>query len=62
LEYFILVGNYDYTRRTGIGKYINIYNKERLHQSLDYATPDEVYFGGVNNKVFENRDLLLDVA
>jgi putative transposase len=48
--------------RTGIGKYINIYNTERLHQSLDYATPDEVYFKGVNNRVFEDRDLLLDVA
>ena len=48
--------------RAGIGKYINIYNKERLHQSLDYATPDEIYFKGVNNKVFDNIDLLLDVA
>jgi len=48
--------------RVGIGRYINIYNKERLHQSLDYATPDEIYFKGVNNKVFDDRDLLLDVA
>lgn len=48
--------------RMGIGKYMNTYNKERLHQSLDYATPDEVYFKGVNNKVFDDRDLLLDVA
>ena len=48
--------------RVGIAKYINIYNKERLHQSLGYATPDEVYFKGVNNRVFEDRDLLLDVA
>ena len=48
--------------RVGIGKYIDIYNKERLHQSLDYATPDEVYFKGANNRVFEDRDLLLKVA
>jgi len=31
-----------------------------LHQSLDYATPDEVYFKGVNNRVFVDRDLLLE--
>ena len=48
--------------RTGIGKYINIYNKERLHQSVDYATPDEVYFKGVNNKVFDDVNLLLIVV
>ncbi|MDQ7084670.1 MAG: IS3 family transposase [Sulfurovum sp.] len=48
--------------RTGIGKYINIYNTERLHQTLDYATPDEMYFKGVNNQVFQSREMLLDVA
>jgi len=48
--------------RMGIGKYINIYNTQRLHQSLDYATPDEIYFKGANNQVFTNSDLLLDVA
>jgi len=37
--------------RVGIGKYIDIYNKERLHQSLDYATPDEVYFKGADRGV-----------
>ncbi len=31
--------------RIGIGNYLNIYNNERLHQSLDYMTPAEVYFG-----------------
>jgi len=48
--------------RTGIGKYINIYNTQRLHQSLDYATPDEIYFKGDNNQVFKDSDLLLNVA
>jgi len=48
--------------RTGIRKYINIYNTQRLHQSLNYATPDEIYFKGVNNQVFQNNNLLLDVA
>lgn len=31
--------------RTGITKYLNFYNHERLHQSLDYQTPAEVHFG-----------------
>ena len=48
--------------RTGIGKYIHIYNTERLHQSLDYATPDEIYFKGVNNQVFEDSHLLLSAS
>ena len=30
---------------TGIGNYFNLYNNERLHQSLGYCTPAEVYFG-----------------
>ena len=29
----------------GLGKYFNVYNTERLHQSLDYQTPWEVYSG-----------------
>jgi putative transposase len=29
--------------RQGIGKYFKFYNKERLHQSLGYITPEEVY-------------------
>ena len=28
----------------GIKEYLKCYNKERLHQSLDYHTPAEVYF------------------
>jgi putative transposase len=30
--------------REGINQYLNFYNHERLHQSLDYRTPAEVYF------------------
>ncbi len=30
----------------GIEGYFNFYNTERFHQSLDYKTPDQVYFGG----------------
>ncbi len=29
---------------TGLRHYFSFYNTERLHQSLDYHTPDEVYF------------------
>jgi putative transposase len=35
--------------RIGIGKYIELYNTERLHSALDYSTPNEAYFSGVNN-------------
>ena len=30
--------------KKGIREYISFYNKERLHQSLSYQTPDEVYW------------------
>ncbi len=31
-----------------LGKYFLFYNKERLHQSLGYNTPAEIYYGGKN--------------
>jgi putative transposase len=30
---------------SGLGCYFNFYNRERLHQSLDYRTPASIYFG-----------------
>lgn len=30
---------------TGLGRYFPFYNGERLHQNLDYCTPEEVHFG-----------------
>ena len=30
---------------TGLGRYFPFYNGERLHESLDYCTPEEVHFG-----------------
>jgi len=33
--------------RLSVQKYIKFYNQERLHQSLNYQTPAEVYFGKV---------------
>lgn len=36
--------------RNGLARYLRIYNTERLHESLGYRTPHEVYFGeGKNN-------------
>ena len=48
--------------RRGIEEYINIYNKERLHSSLDYLTPDEAYYKGANNMCYNARTVLLGVA
>lgn len=31
--------------KEGLGKYFPFYNEKRRHQSLDYRTPAEVYFG-----------------
>jgi putative transposase len=32
--------------KNGMKRYMDFYNKERYHQSLDYETPDEVYYSG----------------
>ena len=34
--------------RKGVERYFRFYNEERYHQSLDYRTPDEIYFGRKN--------------
>jgi len=36
--------------RSSLAQYFQIYNTERFHQSLDYKTPHEVYFGEGKNK------------
>ena len=48
--------------RKGIEEYIKIYNGERLHSALDYKTPDEIYYQGVNNKSYNAKKVLLGVA
>ena len=48
--------------RIGIGEYIRIYNQERLHSALDYKTPDEVYYQGINNKSYNAKQVLLGVS
>jgi hypothetical protein len=41
---------------------INIYNKERLHFSIDYKTLDEVYYKEINNEDFIGVKELLEVG
>ena len=41
--------------KEGIKRYMKFYNTERFHQSLDYATPDEMYYAA-----FTNREGLVD--
>ena len=48
--------------KVGIGEYIDIYNKERLHSALDYLTPNEAYYGCANNKCYNAKSVLLGVA
>jgi putative transposase len=48
--------------RTGINEYIEIYNSERLHSTLNYKTPDEIYYQGINNKSDNAKKMLLKVA
>ena len=45
--------------KTGIRSYFNYYNNERQHQSLDYKTPAEVYFKGIEEQLnlSKNRGL-----
>jgi putative transposase len=35
--------------RDGINNYLNTYNYRRLHQSLGYKTPAEIYYGERRN-------------
>ena len=48
--------------RDGIKEYIEIYNKERLHSSIGYLTPDEVYYKGLNNKGSDAKDVLQKIV
>ena len=36
--------------RAQLSAYFDFYNRRRLHQSLDYRTPDEMYFGAQNSE------------
>ena len=49
------VGNKAETRhpRANIARYFHFYNVERVHESLGYRTPHEVYFG--ENRTFNGQ-------
>lgn len=36
--------------KSGLKKYFNFYNTERFHQSLEYSTPDEIYYSAFSNE------------
>jgi putative transposase len=36
---------------SGLQKYFEFYNKERLHSSLDWQVPDEIYFNNKSSKM-----------
>ena len=48
--------------RAGIGEYIEIYNKERLHSAIGNHTPDEVYYEGRDEAKYDHRKFFLKVA
>jgi len=48
--------------RKAIGKYMNMYNSKRLHSTIDYKTPNEVYFDYINNLGFRGGKLLQSVS
>jgi len=41
-----------------IEKYMNSYNKKRLHSAIGYKTPNEVYYQAVNNSDSKGSKLL----
>ena len=45
-----------------IERYMNLYNKRRLHSTIDYKTPDEVYYQAVNNLNSKGEKLLQKVS
>jgi putative transposase len=47
---------------TAIEKYMNLYNKRRLHSAIDYKTPDEVYYQAINNLDSKGEKLLQKVS
>jgi putative transposase len=47
------------TLRETLKKYFLFYNRERFHQSLNYKTPEEVYFENIDKKIDTKREDLI---
>ena len=49
----IYIKNYDHVieLEAGLSAYFWFYDEERLHQSLDYCTPGEVYRAGLSQAI-----------
>jgi len=45
-----------------IEKYMDAYNRKRLHSAIDYKTPNEVYYNYINNLGFKGDKLLQSVS
>ena len=45
-----------------IEKYMDSYNRKRLHSAIDYKTPNEVYYHYINNLDFRGGKLLQSVS
>jgi len=48
--------------RKAIGKYMDTYNRKRLHSAIDYKAPNEVYCNYINNLDFRGGKLLQSVS
>jgi len=48
--------------RKAIEKYMDAYNRKRLHSAIDYKTPNEVYYQYINNLGFKGEKLLQSVS
>jgi putative transposase len=46
--------------KAGISTYFNFYNNERLHQSLDYKTPEEIYNANIQ-PLLDTTDSIKDL-
>lgn len=44
--------------KKAIEKYMFKYNSKRLHSTIDYKTPNEVYYNYINNLGFKGDKLL----
>ena len=48
--------------RKAIERYMIKYNSRRLHSTIDYKTPNEVYYEYINNLNFQGGKLLQSVS